>query len=225
MKTKRLLGLGFVAAGAAAGYAIAVRPRMLHWGATEEEVRRELPGDRFAPERFLDETRAVTIDAPPSAVWPWLVQMGYGRAGWYSHDIVERLMCSGKYVEGHSADRIHPELQHLSEGDEIPFAPWARYPVVVLEPERNLTIGSGWQFALEELTGDRTRLIVRTLGPGWVRDALGSYRWLRPLGAMIDHVVGEPLHFAMERKMMLGIKERAEASVPLTPAAQVWAAA
>ena len=225
MRTKRWLGSGLVALTGATAYAIAIRPRLLTWGATPEEVSRPLPGDGFAPDRFLDETRAITIDAPPSAVWPWIVQVGYGRAGWYSYDAVERLMLAGRYVEGRSATRIHPELQHLRVGDDIPFAPRARFPVVVLEPERVLALGSGWQFVIEELPGDRSRLLVRTLGPGWARGFLGPYGWLRLLGTAIDRVVGEPLHFAMERKMMLGIKQRAEAGVPLTPASEVWAAA
>lgn len=225
MRFPRWCKAGVGVLGGAIGYVTLVRPRILRWGATDEEARRPLPGDRFVPERFLDETRAITIDAPPSAVWPWLVQVGYGRAGWYSYDRVERLMLAGRYIDGRSATRIHPELQQLRVGDEIPFAPRTRYPVVVLEPERVLALGSGWQFVLEELPGDRTRLIVRTLGPGWVRSFLRPYAWLRPVGAAIDRVVGEPLHFAMERKMMLGIKERAEAGAPLTAAEAVWSAA
>lgn len=97
------------------------RPRMLHWGATSEEASEPLPGDDRTPHPRVQSTRAVTIDAPPERVWPWLMQMGIGRAGFYSHDWVERLMCRARYVEGrHSATRIHPEVPPLQASDTVP---------------------------------------------------------------------------------------------------------
>jgi len=104
-------------AGAAAvvGY-LAWRPRMLRWGATKQEAAEALPGDDRTPHPRVQSTRAITIDAPSEKVWPWIVQMGIERAGFYSHDWVERLLgrllsFDTRYVEGkHSATRIHPEL-------------------------------------------------------------------------------------------------------------------
>src|SRR6266540_4220396 len=98
-----LLGLS------ACAYALAVRPRLLHWGGTEEEVRRPYPGSDVVSGGERGATMAVTIDAPPSQVWPWLVQMGCDRAGWYSWD---RLDNGGRP----SAERIHPEWQGASGG-------------------------------------------------------------------------------------------------------------
>jgi hypothetical protein len=99
---------------------LAWRPRMLRWGATPEEAAETLPGDDENPEPTVQSTRAITIDAPPELVWPWLVQMGIRRAGFYTHDWVERLIFRARYVEGrHSATRIHPELQDLAVGDQI----------------------------------------------------------------------------------------------------------
>jgi hypothetical protein len=167
----------------------------------------------LSPDPFLHSTRAITIDAPPYAVWPWIAQVGYGRAGWYSYDWVERLMFAGRYAEGHSATWIHPELQDLREGDVVPFGVGVRIPVTAIEPEKYLVIGKSWAFVLEDLSDGRTRLLVRTRGPGWVRAPLQRIPVLRQIGAAIDYAIGEPLHHFMERKMMLGVAERAEALV------------
>lgn len=183
---------------------------MLRWGATEEEARGPLPGDELVPDTVLESTRAVTIDAPPSAVWPWLVQVGYGRAGWYSYDPIERMMFAGKYAEGHSATRIHPEFQDLGLADDVPFGLGVRIPVTEIDPERHLVLGASWAFVLHELPDGRTRLLVRTRGPGWTRGMIGKIPGLWPIGAAIDYVVGEPLHHFMERKMILGLAKRAE---------------
>jgi hypothetical protein len=107
---------GAAAVSAAVGY-LAWRPRMLRWGATEEEAAGALPGDERTPHPRVQSTRAITIDAPPEKVWPWIVQMGIERAGFYSHDWVERLF-GARYVEGkHSANRIHPELVGRTVGE------------------------------------------------------------------------------------------------------------
>jgi hypothetical protein len=85
------------------------RPRMLRWGATSDEASEPLPGDDRTPDPRVQSTRALTIDAPAEQAWPWLMQMGIGRAGFYTHDWVERLMFHARYVDGrHSATRIHP---------------------------------------------------------------------------------------------------------------------
>src|SRR3712207_3552777 len=102
------LGLVVLALVAAATYALS-SPWVLTWGATKEEARRGLPGDEVAPQATTRSTRAVTIDAPPEEVWPWLMQMGWGRAGFYSYNWIENLM----RADLHNAGRIHPEWQDL----------------------------------------------------------------------------------------------------------------
>lgn len=203
------------------GYRTLVRPAMLDWGATDAERRMRLPGDEIAEDLMSHHTKAVTINAAPAAVWPWLVQIGDHRAGFYSYDWVERYLFPGTvhYVDGrHSATQIHPELQNLHVGDRINTGSIGPLqigsPVTVLVPERVLVIGT-WAFVLLALNGNRTRLLVRERNTGWLRLlAPKACPLLRGLGAIIDYTVGEPLHFVMVRKMMLGIKHRAEAPRP-----------
>lgn len=219
-KKRWQLALGAMTVQAAgAAYHLLVRPRMLVWGMTQQEARRPLPGDELEPDPVVNTTHAVTIDAPPSAIWPWIVQVGYGRAGWYTHDWVERLLFAGKYAEGHSATRIHPEFQDLRVGDHIYRARGAKWPVLALEPQRLLII-AGQAFVLQDLGDRRTRLIVRTRGPGYVRALFRKIPVLRELGAIIDYVVGEPLHHYMEKGMVLGIAERAEGRTRITSVAR-----
>jgi hypothetical protein len=209
-----------------------VRPRMLEWGSTADERRRPLPGDEIAESVMTHRTRAVTIDAPPEAVWPWLVQLGDRRAGFYSYDWVERYVFPGTvhYVEGtHSATRIHPELQDVHVGDRISTGSIGSFsignPVTVLEPNRALVIGS-WAFVLEPTADGRTRFFNRERDTGWIRLAAPRRSGLlRAVGSLIDYVVGEPLHSAMVRKMMLGIKQRAEDSWRASRGASASAAA
>ena len=201
----------------AIGYDALVRPALLDWGATDAEQRMRLPGDEIVQDVMSYHTRAVTIDAPPAAVWPWVVQIGDRRAGFYSYDWVERYLFPGTvhYVDGHhSATRIHPELQNIKIGDRINTGSAGRLQIgsliTVLEPNSALVIGT-WAFILQPLDGNRTRLLVRERDAGWLRlVAPRRFGLLRGLGAVIDYTVGEPLHFAMVRKMMLGLKQRAE---------------
>ena len=123
------VGLG---AALIATYLIAVRPLWKHWGVDPEEAERAMPGDDLVPEPTAFDTRGVNIAAPPSAVWPWLVQMGYGRAGWYSYDAVDMVK--------KSADEIHPEWQSLAEGDVIPTDPRGGFVVRAIEPEKSLVL-------------------------------------------------------------------------------------
>ncbi len=203
------------------GYDTLVRPALVDWGATNVERRMRLPGDDIVEDVMSHHTKAVTIDAPAAAIWPWLVQIGDHRAGFYSYDWIERYVFLGTvhYVEGlHSATRIHPELQKLEIGDRINTGSFGSVrigrPVTVLEPNHVLVIGT-WAFTLLPLDENHTRLLVRERDAGWLR-LLAPRRSgvLRALGAAIDYTVGEPLHFAMVRKMMLGIKERAETTNP-----------
>jgi hypothetical protein len=105
---------------------------MLRWGLSEEEARQPLPGDDLVPNATLETNHAITIDAPPLAVWPWIVQIGDGRAGSYTHEWVAGCSSSGTW-EGRSATRIHPELQDLQVGDLVPYGPGMKFPVSAME--------------------------------------------------------------------------------------------
>ncbi|MDP4510066.1 hypothetical protein [Nonomuraea turcica] len=151
--------------GQAAGlvaYAMFVRPRLLRWGATREEVHDPLPGDAAIPLPHIVATRAITIDAPPEAVWPWLVQMGgYTRAGWYGYDAID----NGGMP---SARRIIPELQKLDVGDLLLTSrSGTGYRVELVERERALVLAIRafhvteiWAIVLRDL-GGRTRMLFR----------------------------------------------------------------
>src|ERR1700712_1889221 len=113
---------GWVVAGAGVAYGLLLRPRLLPWGATKTESAGALPGDELLRSRW-QTTRAVTIAAPPADVWPWLVQLGFGRAGWYSYDWLERAIGAGDFAEGGSARSILPQFQSLKVGDPVPLSP------------------------------------------------------------------------------------------------------
>src|SRR3954449_2635219 len=132
-------GPAAVAAGAVAAYRVPLRRWWLFWGATAEEVDRAMAGDELLPEPDLESTRAVAVDAPPEAVWPWLVQMGSGRGGAYTYDWIENLFGLGM----HSADGILPQFQHLAIGEVLPVGPnGPGMCVKVVEPERALVFRS-----------------------------------------------------------------------------------
>jgi hypothetical protein len=199
-----LVALAGVAASVAVTerlYRHCLQDRVVTWGARADEVTQPLPGDQLLDPADVVATRAITIDAPPSAVWPWLIQMGPGRAGAYTYDWIENLF--GLHM--HSADRIHPEWQDLKLGDVVRSRrdrPGMR--VEILEPERILSNRSEagdwvWTFALVPEDGS-TRLISRN------RIALKGVA----AGQRLGMLVMEPGSLVMERKMLLGIKERAE---------------
>jgi hypothetical protein len=208
MRTAAWKGIGgaaLMAASAAAAYSAPARRWYLNYGATGEEVARILPGDDLLPDADLVSTRAVTIEAAPATVWPWLVQMGSGRGGVYSYDWIENLLG----LDTHSADDILPQFQHLAEGDVLPVGPKGPgMRVEILDPERTLAFRSTdgtwvWIFHLQTHWLE-TRLISRN------RIASGG-SWPRRL---VDRVVMEPGSLVMERRMLCGIKERAEWSAP-----------
>src|ERR1051326_4906454 len=121
MSARRALAIG---AGVATGLAPVaylgfLRHWCLTWGARPDEVSRELPGDELLPGAGLVTTRAITVKAPPEAIWPWLVQMGSGRGGAYTYDWIENLLG----LNMHSASRILPQFQDLKAGDELPLGP------------------------------------------------------------------------------------------------------
>ena len=192
-----ILGLAF-----AAGYLGTVtlgRKKFLNWGATDEEIKSKLPGDEFM-ER-MGSTRAVTIDAPVEEVWHWLVQIGQDRGGFYSYDWLERLVGA----EIHNADRLHPEWQTLKPGDRVRLASDKLYgdipllKVLAIETNQYIVLEQWGAFILRPTDDGRTRFIIRTHT---------TDRALVP--KTFDILFFEPLHFVMERKMLLGLKERAE---------------
>ena len=128
---KRVLVGAAVAAAGWAAYSN-VRRWWETWGVDPDEGARALAGDALVPDATVVDTRGLTIDAPPEAVWPWLVQMGFGRAGWYSYDRLD--------MRGASAERIVPEWQQLEVGDLLPTHPDGGFEVRVLEPGRALVV-------------------------------------------------------------------------------------
>ncbi len=193
--------VGLVAAALLA-YRLALADRVAHWGATQEEQDGELPGDELVPQANHQSTRAVEIAAEPAEVWPWLAQMGQGRGGLYSYDWLENLF----RLDIHSADGVLPEVQDLAVGDTISLGPSGEGPKVrALEPERLILLESGappwtWLFALRPHGRGRTRLVARNRV---------STRESSPL-ERLSYVALGPIVFVMERKMLLGIRERAE---------------
>lgn len=211
MSRARRIAIATALGVAATVYWFVVRPWHLRWGATHGEVEGRLPGDDLVPEPVEEVTHAITIDAPASEVWPWLVQLGQGRGGFYSYDFLENVVGA----DIHNADRILPEHQDLEVGDIIRLAP-ADYAlktpdsaldVAVLNDERALVIRSpydpprfSWAFVLEPADEATTRFVVRTRSrpPESARSRL------------VSRLFWEPAHFVMERRMLLGVKERAE---------------
>ena len=182
---------------AVAAYVVGVRPWMLAWGSTAEERARTLPGDEFAPGAAGRSTRAVTIEAPAASVWPWVAQLGQDRGGFYSYSWLENL--AGCRMT--NADRIHPEWQHRAVGDTVLLHPANGLKVTRFEPGRVLALEGWGAFVVEPDDPGRTRLVARAHSQ-------------RGLAARIMTLLIEVPHFVMERRMLLGIKERAERGVP-----------
>jgi hypothetical protein len=174
----------------------------LTWGATRAEAAGPVPGDDLLAHPTVVTTRAIGIDAPPEAIWPWLVQLGPGRGGVYTYDWIENLFGLGV----HSTDQILPQFQDLTAGDAQQLG--AKGPVLrvaILDPERALVFQSDdghWVWAFELVPdGKGTRLISRN-----------RIAWpaARALAKALNTYVMEPGSLVMERKMLLGIKRRAE---------------
>lgn len=209
-----------VLAAVAAVYSLLVHRTLMRWGATDDELNSDYPGADVVPYGVRASTMAVTIDAPPSEVWPWLVQMGYDRAGWYSWD---RLDNGGR----RSATELRPEWQQqLAVGDYMkawsPDGPLDAWRVAVLEPRHFLGLQGLsdlhgrvldpalprpaayteglWGFRLGELPGYRTRLVVsgyQTFRPRWL-ERIFNY-WIYPL-----------LHWPMQTRQFANLKRNAE---------------
>ena len=190
------------------------------WGATDDEVQRSLPGDELVPHPKSEFTCAITIQAVAAQVWPWLVQIGCQRAGWYSYDLLDNQGVP-------SAERIVAAYQHLEVGDEVLLTPDGKmsYPVAIIEPGSTLVLsgtmntrtgeqvdpndpnlenyfGGANIFFVYELDERTTRLIIRQR-LGWSSSLLMT---------LTSRVFLEPISFVMARKTLLGIKQRAEAA-------------
>lgn len=189
---------------AALAYWFPLRRWMSRWGASPADLRRVMAGDELLPRWTYSGTMAVAIEAPPSRVWPWLVQIGYRRGGLYSYDWLDRLF---GFLDRPSASRILPEFQGLAVGDRIPMGRGPAWPVAVVDPDRALVLDMRnlggmdwvWQFGLYALDGQRTCLVSRSR----VRTRT-VWTWLMTYAI-------EPAGFIMTRRMLLGIKHRAEA--------------
>ena len=206
-------GLILAVVALAVVYAFIVRPWHLHRGATKDEVQRSLPGDELVPNPKFGWNQAITINAPAAEVWPWLVQIGNQRAGWYSWDAIHRLLGVAGSVdyEDRSADRIIPELQNLQIGHVIRMMPedmgMPGYTVVSIEPGRALVThiddenGASWVWVLDPIDAESTRLIVR-FRQKWEPGLMGLAIWIGDeLGSLV-----------MQPKTLSGIKQRAEAA-------------
>jgi hypothetical protein len=159
-----------VVAASAAAYLRYGRPWQLTWGATPAEASRPLPGDELVTRPTFNATRAITIAAAPEEIWPWLVQVGVRRGGWYSYDFLDNFMRP-------SADRIVPELQNLAVGDVLGMSPDGEQGITVhaLDPPHSMIWATlpdtTWVWQLDAMPGDSTRVLTR------VRS---RYRWLSP---------------------------------------------
>ena len=201
-----------VAAGAAAAASLEMLHNRRDWGATKGEAATTLPGDEFVPDPADNTTLAVSVDAPADEVWRWLVQLGQGRGGMYSYDWLENLIG----LDIHTTDEIRDEWQHLAEGDRIVVVPEGYGPmpagyafrVARVEPGRALVLRQAppehpwngvWSFHVVPHGTDRCRLISRS------RTETPSATGMRVAGRVM-----EPITLVMTRRMLHGIKERAE---------------
>lgn len=198
-----------------------LRPWRTRRGATGAELRSPFPGDDLVPHSRWGWTHAVTIEAPAAGVWPWVVQIGQGRGGFYSYQFLENLVGSNI----HNADNIIPELQNLKVGDTISLHPkMPGLPVAILEPGRAIVL----HVKTESLTGDESGEVKprNYFAATWLffvgevdkRTTRLISRWRADYSPSLANRLGygpwfvEPIGFVMDRKMLLGIKQRAEAT-------------
>ena len=194
---------------------LVARDVLRDWGATKGEQALRLPGDELVPEPAVVVTRAVTVEAPAERVWPWLVQIGQDRGGMYSYEWLENLFG----LDIHNADEIRPEWQHLAPGDAVWLVPpgvlgladGLALTVDLVVPARSLVLRVGgpwhavWSFHLRPYGSTRCRLISRSRSPR-------AYGLARVGAELFD-----PITLLMTRKMLLGIKARAEREPAATP--------
>ena len=174
----------------------------LRWGATDAEVAAAMSGDELVPEASFTATRAITIAAPPERVWPWIVQIGTGRAGFYSYDLFDN-------AARPSSDCILPELQDTRVGDWVPMSTTVNettaFRVKAFQPNQWLLWAkphSTWSWTLTPLDDGRTRLVTRLKE---------RYPWRSSPGlALLTLILFEFSDFPMMRRLLLGIRQRAE---------------
>jgi hypothetical protein len=208
-RTPRVAAL--VASMTIVAMAAVLRRRQLRWGATDSETTEPRPGDELVPDPDLTATRAITIHAGADDVWPWIVQLGQGRGGFYSYDSLENLVG----CDIHSALQINPDWQHLDVGDAVRLAPEFALTAAVVKPPRTLVLQGGvlpgaatapydftWTFDLVPASAATTRLIVR--------ERYAYTRWWTAL--MVEPLT--VVSFAMSRRMLRGIRDRAEQHTP-----------
>lgn len=178
------------------------RPWHLSWGATSEELARTMPGDEIVHRPIFNASRGVTVNARPEDIWPWIVQIGFHRAGWYTYDVLDN---PGR----RSAERIIPELQHMEVGDLVPMGPGKNSGIWVKEFVTNRSMvwwnkkddQTTWVWSLDPKPDGTTRLVTRVRAP---------LSWYQPL-SIVWLVMFELVDFPMMRKCLLGLKRRAEA--------------
>ncbi len=222
VKPKTVAGFGAwdaVRGAAAIAYTLVgspwLREQYNRWGASQEEWQAAMAGDELVPEPVLLSTRAVTIEAPPKAVWPWLAQIGQGRGGLYSYDALENMVG----LDIHSADALLPEDQQLNPGDLVrlgkPGSP--SFSVVAFDSNRSLVLVSAHPATGEPVptpvrdgTGATWQWVLRPIRGGTATRLVSRQRNTHPRGQRTLWRLVEPIGFVMERRMLLGIKERAE---------------
>jgi hypothetical protein len=217
MKARHVAAAALTLAGGYLALLVGARRWHQHWGATEEEIARPLPGDDLIVSCKLDSTHAITIHAPADRIWPWLAQMGYGdRAGTYSYDPFER-------ATGRNLYQLDPDIPPLTVGGTMPFAPGLPMTVAVADPPHALVLWQvtaantaidpagpwgddyvawSWAFVLVPVDAATTRLLVRMRVGYQPAAKWASYMWL----------LVEPAHFVMGRRQLLGLRERVEAT-------------
>ena len=184
-------------------YWFPMRRWMSRWGTTPSDLTRVMAGDSLLVNPTYSGMMAVIVNAAPEHIWPWLVQIGYQRGGLYSYDWLDRLF---GYLDRPSATGIFPEFQHLAVGDEIPLGRDPSWPVGAIEPYRALVLDMRnmggldwvWQFGLYAVEEKRTQLVSRSR-------VHAQTVWAR----LLTHAI-EPAGFLMTRRMLLGLKQRAE---------------
>ncbi len=203
----RLLSAAAVIGLVLAAYLLLARPSQLRWGATDAEVARAMPGDALSDHPTFLSTRAITINATPDIIWPWLVQLGYGRAGFYGYDILENL---GSPRGIRSVDRIIPALQKPAIGDPLPLSAAGGLIFYAIKPYEYLvwsgasgSFPGAFTWALYPVNTNQTRLVSRIQ---W------SHHWTQPLALCMDLFTEFADHLAV-RKILRGVKDRAEGRI------------
>ncbi len=199
-------------------YEIVVRPWVLNWGATQSEISMVLPGDDIVPNTSVSQTRAITVQSRPEEIWPWIAQIGQDRAGFYTFDLLENIIGCQMPV----TDTLSINKQEWRLGDPLWLYPANRWDGLgyaslrTFEPNHAIGFGTStnrtnankdedgsWTFVLQPIDASSTRLIVRGKGP--IVQTPGNL--------FLDRVLLEPMHFAMEQRMMIGIKQLSEGGV------------